>query len=82
MSSGRTCRKLHLLGYFGGERAITARLPVLPLSLILATVLGVLLLPDLSVAVVLIVACVVVPTDFSPVSSMLRDKSFQCAFAT
>lgn len=63
-------------GYFGGERAITARLLciALPLSLILATVLGVLLLPDLSVAVVLIVACVVVPTDFSPASSILRDK--------
>lgn len=63
-------------GYFGGERAITARLlcVALPLSLILATVLGVFLLPDLSVAVVLIVACVVVPTDFSPASSILRDK--------
>jgi NhaP-type Na+/H+ or K+/H+ antiporter len=63
-------------GYFGGERAITVRLLclALPLSLVAATVVGMVLLPDLPIAVLLIIACVVVPTDFSPASSILRDK--------
>jgi NhaP-type Na+/H+ or K+/H+ antiporter len=59
-------------GYFGGEREITARLLciALPLSLILATVLGVLLLPDLSVAVVLIVAATTTASSHRSSSSL------------
>jgi len=45
----------------------------MPLSLALSVAAGLWLLPGLSWAVLLIVACVVVPTDFAPAASILRD---------
>jgi NhaP-type Na+/H+ or K+/H+ antiporter len=63
-------------GYFGGERGLTIRLlfVALPLSLGAAVLLGMVFMADLPISVVLIIACVVVPTDFSPASSILRDR--------
>lgn len=46
----------------------------LPLSLLGAVLAGMWLLPHLSWAVLLLIACVVVPTDFAPVTSILRDR--------
>ncbi|MCM6776803.1 cation:proton antiporter [Nocardia sp. CDC159] len=46
----------------------------LPLSLALAVGLGAWLLPGASWAVLLVIACVVVPTDFAPAASILRNK--------
>jgi NhaP-type Na+/H+ or K+/H+ antiporter len=62
-------------GLFGDHpRAVTRMLFVaLPLSLALAVGLGLWLLPGLSWAAVLVIACVVVPTDFAPAASILRD---------
>lgn len=45
----------------------------LPLSIGLAFVLGWLLLPGLAWPVLLVLACIVVPTDFAPASRILRD---------
>ncbi|MDL9946879.1 cation:proton antiporter [Gordonia sp. ABSL11-1] len=63
-------------GYFGGERGSTLRLLLIgiPLSLVLAVGFGALLLPGLSFAVLLIIACVIVPTDFTPAPAILRDR--------
>jgi NhaP-type Na+/H+ or K+/H+ antiporter len=63
-------------GYFGGERGLSVRLlcVALPLSMAGAVLLGMVFMSDLPIAVLLIIACVVVPTDFSPASSILRDK--------
>lgn len=46
----------------------------LPLSLGLAVAMGMWLLPGMSLAVLLIVACVVMPVDFAPVTAILRDE--------
>src|SRR5262249_47016974 len=46
----------------------------LPLSVAAAVGLGFWLLPGLSWAVVLVIACVVIPTDFAPAASILRDE--------
>ncbi|WP_420751348.1 cation:proton antiporter [Rhodococcus sp. O3] len=63
-------------GLFGGERAVSARLPAvaLPLTLLGAVVLGTVLLPSTSIAVLVVVACVVVPTDLAPASGLLHDS--------
>ena len=63
-------------GLFGGDPRSVARVLfiALPLSLGVAVGLGLWLLPGLSWAVVLIIACVVVPTDFAPAASILRDR--------
>jgi NhaP-type Na+/H+ or K+/H+ antiporter len=45
----------------------------LPLSIGLAFVLGRLLLPGVTWPVLLVLACIVVPTDFAPASRILRD---------
>ncbi|MEZ0356916.1 cation:proton antiporter [Mycobacterium sp. SA01] len=45
----------------------------LPLSIGLAFVLGWLLLPGVTWPVLLVLACIVVPTDFAPASRILRD---------
>ncbi|UGS25797.1 cation:proton antiporter [Microbacterium resistens] len=60
-------------GIFGGEGRATLRLILigLPLSLILAVVAGVLVMPN-SVFVILVIACVVMPTDFAPAARILR----------
>jgi NhaP-type Na+/H+ or K+/H+ antiporter len=62
-------------GLFGSDprSAVRALFIALPLSLALAVGLGLWLLPGLSWAVVLIIACVVVPTDFAAAASILRD---------
>jgi len=62
-------------GLFGGERAVSTRLlaVALPLALIGAVVLGAVLLPFNSMVVLVVVACVVVPTDLAPASGLLRD---------
>lgn len=60
-------------GIFGGEGRMTLRLVLiaLPLSLILAVVVGVLMIPE-SIVVILVVACIVMPTDFAPAARILR----------
>ncbi|WP_282838221.1 cation:proton antiporter [Microbacterium flavum] len=61
-------------GVFGGEGRTIARLVLiaLPLSLIAVVLGGVWLLPQLNVVILLVVACVVMPTDFSPAATLLR----------
>lgn len=63
-------------GLFGGEPAVSARLLLvaLPLSLLSAVALGYVLLPDNSIAILIVVACVVVPTDLAPASRLLHDQ--------
>ncbi|MFI5776058.1 cation:proton antiporter [Nocardia sp. NPDC051570] len=46
----------------------------LPLSLGMAVALGAWLLPGASWAVLLVIACVVVPTDFAPAATIVRDE--------
>ncbi len=62
-------------GYFGGQTVLAMRLlfVALPISLALAVGLGMWLLPGLSWPMLLVVACVVVPIDFAPVTSFLHD---------
>jgi NhaP-type Na+/H+ or K+/H+ antiporter len=62
-------------GLFGSEprAAIRVLFIAMPVSLALAVVLGLWLLPTSPWAVLLIIACVVVPTDFAPAASILRD---------
>ncbi|MFD5106595.1 cation:proton antiporter domain-containing protein [Streptomyces cinereoruber] len=61
---------------FGRDPGSAARLLLvaLPLSLGATVLLGGLLLPELSGAVLLLIACVVVPTDFAPAESLVRDR--------
>ena len=54
--------------------AARALLLAMPLSLLLTMVLGVVLLPDLAWAVLLVLACVIVPIDFAPAESLVRDR--------
>ncbi|MGN7131723.1 cation:proton antiporter domain-containing protein [Rhodococcoides corynebacterioides] len=62
-------------GLFGGERSASVRLLALALpgSMALALGLGAVLFTDLPLAVLAVIACVVVPTDLSPASTLLRD---------
>jgi sodium/hydrogen antiporter len=62
-------------GLFGRDprSAIRVLLIAMPLALAASLGLGLWLLPGLSWAVVLIIACVVVPIDFAPAASVLRD---------
>lgn len=62
-------------GFFGGMAGPAVRLIViaLPLSLAVSVLLGSWLLPGLSWAALLAIACVVVPIDFAPVASFLHD---------
>lgn len=62
-------------GLFGRDprSAIRVLFVAMPLALAAGVGLGLWLLPGLSWAVVLIIACVVVPVDFAPASSALRD---------
>jgi NhaP-type Na+/H+ or K+/H+ antiporter len=63
-------------GLFGRNpgSALRMLLIALPLSVAAAVGLGLWLLPGMSWAVVLVVACVVIPTDFAPAASILRDE--------
>lgn len=47
----------------------------LPVSLFLAWMFASVLLPELSLAVTLALACVIVPVDFSPVTSIVKDTA-------
>ncbi|MCW2511210.1 MAG: NhaP-type Na+/H+ and antiporters with a unique C-terminal domain protein [Mycobacterium sp.] len=62
-------------GLFGRDprSAVRVLFLALPLGLALSVALGLWLLPGLSWAVLLIIACVVVPIDFAPATSILRD---------
>ncbi|GHF67198.1 sodium/hydrogen exchanger [Kitasatospora xanthocidica] len=61
---------------FGRDPGSAARvlLVALPLSLGATVLLGGLLLSDLPVAVLLLIACVVIPTDFAPAEILVRDR--------
>jgi len=62
-------------GIFGGEGRVTARLVLiaLPLSLLLTAILCGWLVPE-SFAVIGVVACVIMPTDFAPAARLLRSR--------
>lgn len=61
-------------GVFGGEGKMIARLVLiaLPLSLALVVVSGLWLLPGVNLFVLIVIACVVMPTDFAPATALLR----------
>lgn len=63
-------------GLLGGQPWLASRLLfiALPVSLAVSVLLGLWLLTDLSWAVLLVLACVVVPTDFAPATWILRDR--------
>lgn len=63
-------------GFLGGERKIVGRLLglALPLSIVLTVLVGVPLLGVSSIAVVLAIACIVLPIDFAPAAELLRDQ--------
>jgi len=62
-------------GLFGREPRAALRILfiAMPLSLGLSVLMGAWLMPGLSFAVLLVIACVVVPTDFAPAAMILRD---------
>ncbi|ORM36427.1 cation:proton antiporter [Williamsia sp. 1135] len=63
-------------GYFAGERRTSVRLLLvaMPLSIGAALLAGAALLPSLSIGVLLVIACIAIPIDLAPTSSMVRDK--------
>lgn len=63
-------------GLLGHEpkAALRTLFVAMPLSIATALLLGLWLLPGSSWAVLLVIACIVVPIDFAPVSSILRDR--------
>jgi NhaP-type Na+/H+ or K+/H+ antiporter len=63
-------------GLFGKEPRSAMRMLfiALPLSLAMAVLLGLWLLPDLDWAMLVVIACVVMPIDFAPATSILRDQ--------
>ncbi|CAL9425655.1 cation:proton antiporter domain-containing protein [Streptomyces sp. enrichment culture] len=60
---------------FGKDPGAAARalLVALPLSLAATVGLGVLLLPAAPAVILLLIACVIVPTDFAPAETLVRD---------
>ncbi|MFF4186245.1 cation:proton antiporter [Streptomyces sp. NPDC001691] len=62
-----------LFGHDPGSAA-RALLVALPLSLVLTVMLGAWLLPGLPLAVLLLIACIIVPTDFAPAELLVRDR--------
>lgn len=63
-------------GVFGKEGKVIARLILiaLPLSLALAVVSGYFLVPEAGLLLLGVIACVVMPTDFSPAAELLRTR--------
>lgn len=63
-------------GIFGREGRVIARLVLiaLPLSIVLTVATGMLLIPDTGLLVLLVVACVILPIDFAPAASLLRNR--------
>ncbi|MFB7845367.1 sodium:proton antiporter [Microbacterium sp. NPDC056052] len=62
-------------GIFGGEGKVTARLVLiaLPLSLLFTAIASAWLMPE-SFAVIGVIACVIMPTDFAPATRLLRSR--------
>lgn len=63
-------------GLFGGQGRATLRLVLiaLPLALILAVICGIWLIPDVDPFTLIVLACVVMPTDFAPAARILRAR--------
>ncbi len=63
-------------GVFGKEGKVIARLVLiaLPLSLALTIVSGLLVVPQAGVLVMVVIACVIMPTDFSSAAQILRGR--------
>lgn len=63
-------------GFLGGEGRIVARLLTLalPLSLLATAAAAALLVPGASWALILVIACIITPTDFAATAGMLRDR--------
>lgn len=63
-------------GFFGSDPRSALRMLfiAMPIGLGLSVLLGLWLLPGLSWAVLLVIACIVVPIDFAPTSTLLRDE--------
>jgi NhaP-type Na+/H+ or K+/H+ antiporter len=61
---------------FGNEPGVAARLLgiALPLSIAAAVGVGLVLFPGISVAVLVVIACAVVPVDFAAAESLVRDR--------
>ncbi|MEV5951373.1 cation:proton antiporter [Streptomyces sp. NPDC051993] len=62
-----------LFGHDPGSAA-RALLVAMPLSLLMTVLLGMWLLPGLPLVVLLLIACIVVPTDFAPAETLVRDR--------
>lgn len=62
-------------GFFGADprSALRMLLIAMPIGLAVSVLLGLWLLPGQPWAVLLVIACVVIPIDFAPASSLLRD---------
>lgn len=65
-------------GLFGGQPRAAMRVLfiAMPLSIVGAILLGGWLLPELPWGVLLVLACIVIPIDFAPAASILRDERF------
>lgn len=63
-------------GIFGREGKVIARLVLiaLPLSIVLTVAAGVFLIPEAGPFLLLVIACVILPTDFAPAASLLRNR--------
>ncbi|ODA89834.1 sodium:proton antiporter [Leifsonia xyli subsp. xyli] len=63
-------------GLFGGKGRSLVRLVLiaLPLSLALLVVVGAWLLPTTGIFVLVVIACIVMPIDFAPVTALLRSQ--------
>lgn len=63
-------------GFFAGERGTSLRLLfiAMPLSVAACMLLGLALVPSMSVGLALLIACVVIPMDLTPTSSLVRDR--------
>jgi NhaP-type Na+/H+ or K+/H+ antiporter len=61
---------------FGTDPRSAARalLLALPLSLALTVLLGQVLMPGLPLALLLLIACIAIPTDFAPAEMLVRDR--------
>jgi NhaP-type Na+/H+ or K+/H+ antiporter len=62
-------------GYLGhdGRTVLRLLLVALPLSILITMGVGLLVLPGLGWAATLLIACIIMPTDFAPATSVVRD---------
>ncbi|QFU92476.1 sodium:proton antiporter [Amycolatopsis sp. YIM 10] len=61
------------LGHDGGRTVARLLFIALPLTILITMGVGQLVLPGLGWAAVLLIACIVAPTDFAPTTSVIRD---------